>query len=264
MTQYTRLKWEYISGMSIIKVLLKSWIGYKHQFKFNRLDRQKDLWYFEFIDAKKVKTIIDYKHYIGLKILEYLSTNLSEKKSTTKETVEFSMLELQKTLNLKEDQSSKIIDKALLHLHELRILELGNGRFIYYAPMNIKKMDKMLAPNKKYTKLEYKSRLEPYYQRKMESIHIVGEYSERLIKNSKQAQAFMKDYFTLSYRMFVNKYDKLKEKFKRPMTEYRYNKVFNSLSDEQKKVIDDKESQAMMILAGPGSGKTKVLVHTIL
>ncbi len=248
---------------SIIKVLLKSWIGYKHQFKFNRLDRQKDLWYFEFIDANRVKTIIDYKHYIGSKTLEYLSENLSEKKTTTKETVEFSMLELQKALNLKEDQSSKIIDKALLHLHELRILELGNGRFIYYAPMNIKKMDKMLAPNKKYTKLEYKSRLEPYYQRKMESIHIVGEYSERLIKNSKQAQTFMKDYFTLSYRMFVNKYGELKEKFKRPMTEYRYNKIFNSLSDEQKKVIDDKESQAMMILAGPGSGKTKVLVHKI-
>ena len=255
------LKSENIS--SIIKVLLKSWIGYKHQFKFNRIDRQKDLWYFEFIDAKKVKTIIDYKHYIGLKTLEYLSTNLSEKKATTKETVEFSMLELQKALNLEESQSSKIIDKALLHLHELRILELGNGRFIYYAPMNIKKLDKMLTPNKKYTKLEYKSRLEPYYQRKMESIHIVGEYSERLIKNSKQAQTFMKDYFTLSYRMFVNKYGELKEKFKRPMTEYRYNKIFNSLSDEQKKVIDDKESQAMMILAGPGSGKTKVLVHKI-
>jgi len=248
---------------SIIKVLLKSWIGYKHQFKFNRLDRQKDLWYFEFIDMNRVKKIIDYKHYIGLKTLEYLSINLFEKKVSTKETVEFSMLELQKALNLKEDQSSKIIDKALLHLHELRILELGNGRFIYYAPMNIKKMDKMLVPNKKYTKLEYKSRLEPYYQRKMESIHIVGEYSERLVKNSKQAQAFMKDYFTLSYRMFVNKYGELKEKFKRPMTEYRYNKIFNSLSVEQKKVIDDKESQAMMILAGPGSGKTKVLVHKI-
>lgn len=248
---------------SIIKVLLKSWIGYKHQFKFNRLDRQKDLWFFEFIDASKVKIIIEYKQNIGFKTLQYLSVNLSEKKTTTKETVEFSMLELENVLNLKESQSSKIIDKALLHLHELRILELGNGRFIYYAPMNITKMDKMLAPNKKYTKLEYKSRLEPYYQRKMESIHIVGEYSERLIKNSKQAQAFMKDYFTLSYRMFVNKYGELKEKFKRPMTEYRYNKVFNSLSDEQKKVIDDKESQAMMILAGPGSGKTKVLVHKI-
>jgi len=248
---------------SIIKVLLKSWIGYKHQFKFNRLDRQKDLWYFEFIDSEKVKSIIDYKHYIGLKIINFLSTNLQEKKYNTKEVVEFSMLELQQALDLKEVHSTKIIDKALLHLHELRILELGNGRFIYYAPMNIKKLDKMLVPNKKYTKLEYKSRLEPYYQRKMESIHIVGEYSERLIKNSKHAQAFMKDYFTLSYRMFVNKYGELKEKFKRPMTEYRYNKIFNALSNEQKKVIDDKESQAMMILAGPGSGKTKVLVHKI-
>ena len=247
----------------VIKVLLKSWMWHKHQFKFNRLDRQKDLWYFEFINANEVKTIIDRKYDMGFKILKYLSKNLSEKKNTTKEIVEFSMFELQEALNLKKNQSLKNIDKVLLHLHELRVLELGSGRFIYYAPMNIKKMDKMLVPNKKYTKLEYKSRLEPYYQRKMESIHIVGEYSERLIKNSKQAQTFMKDYFTLPYRMFVNKYGELKEKFKRPMTKYRYNKIFNSLSSEQKRVIDDKESQAMMILAGPGSGKTKVLVHKI-
>jgi len=248
---------------SIIKILLKSWIGYQHQFKFNRLDRQKNLWYFEFIDAKKVKNIIDYKHSVASRLLKYLSEKISETKVTTKEEIEFSMLELQKVLNLKETQSGKILDKALLHLHELRILELGKGRFIYYAPMNIKKLDKMQIQNKKYTKAEYKSRLEPYYQRKMESIHIVGEYSELLIKNSQLAQTFMKDYFTLRYRVFVNKYGELKEKFKRPMTEYRYNKIFNSLSEEQKKVIDDKESQAMMILAGPGSGKTKVLVHKI-
>lgn len=248
---------------STIKILLKSWIGDKHQFKFNRLDRQKDLWYFEFIDTEKIQKIIDYKHYIASNIISFLTKNLAETKSSTREFVEFSMLDLQKELNIDKPNMSKIIDKALLHLHELRILELGNGRFIYYAPLNIQKFDKMLAPNKKYTKLEYKSRLEPYYQRKMESIHIIGEYSTRLIKDANRAQAFMKDYFTLSYRAFINKYGELKEKFKRPMTEYRYNKIFNSLSDEQKKVIDDKESQAMMILAGPGSGKTKVLVHKI-
>ncbi|MGE4511796.1 MAG: RecQ family ATP-dependent DNA helicase [Sulfurimonadaceae bacterium] len=251
------------NNSSLIKVLLKSWIGDKHNFKFNRIDRQKDLWYFEFLDSKKVANIIDYKHSLGLKILEFLSVNLQENEDNTKESVAFSMLELERFLDLKETQSLKIIDKTLLHLHELRVLELGSGRFIYYAPMSIKKLDKMLVRNKKYTKDEYKTRMEPYYQRKMESIHIVGAYSERLIKNSKLAEVFMKDYFTLSYRMFLNKYGELKEKFKRPMTEYRYNKIFNTLSQEQKNVIHDKESAAMMVLAGPGSGKTKVLVHKI-
>ncbi|EDZ62212.1 ATP-dependent DNA helicase [Sulfurimonas gotlandica GD1] len=244
----------------IIKVLLKSWIGNRHQFKFNRIDRQKDLWYFEFIDTKKVKEIIGYKHYITSKIMKFLTKNITDKKSSSKESVEFSMLELQEELKI---ENLKIIDKALLHLHELKVIELGNGRFIYYAPMNIQKLDRMLTPNKKYTKQEYKTRLEPYYQRKMESIHIVGEYSTRLIKDSKNAQIFMKNYFTLSRKEFLKKYGELEEKFKRPMTEYRYNKIFNELSDEQKKVIDDNESQGMMILAGPGSGKTKVLVHKI-
>jgi len=250
------------NNIPLIKVLLKSWIGDKHYFKFNRIDRQKNLWYFEFHDKKKVEDRIAYKHFIALKTLEFLSSHL-QNENDEKESIAFSMLELERFLVLNETQSLKIIDKTLLHLHELRVLELGNGRFIYYAPMSIKKLDKMLVLNKKYTKAEYKTRLEPYYQRKMESIHIVGAYSERLIKNARQAEIFMKDYFTLSYRMFLGKYGELKEKFKRPMTEYRYNKIFNTLSQEQKNVIEDKESEAIMVLAGPGSGKTKVLVHKI-
>jgi len=244
----------------IIKILIKSWRGRDHQFKFNRLDRQKDLWYFEFLDKEKLLESIGYRQFVSLKLVEYFAKDVDQKKTTEKNSVEFSMIEVQEELKI---EYANIIDKALLHLHELKILELGNGRFIYYSPMSIEKSEKMLLPRKRYTKAEYKTRLEPYYQYKMESIHIVGEYSSKLVSDSKKAQIFMKDYFTLSYKAFVSKYSELKEKFKKPMTEYRYNKIYSNLSLEQKLVIEDKTSQAVMILAGPGSGKTKVLVHKI-
>jgi ATP-dependent DNA helicase RecQ len=252
------------NNIPIIKVILKSWRGGTTQnFKFSRIERQKDIWVFEFFDKEKLQRTIEYKQRIAINILRFFYEHLQHKNSTEKELLEFSLQELLEHLQLSSNQAPTIIDKTLLHLHELHVVELANGRFIYYAPMTITKLDKMLIINKKYTKVEYKKRLAPYYQRKMEAIHIVGEYCEQLLENTQAAQEFMKDYFTLSYRMFTNKYGKLKEKFKRPMTQYRYNKIFYELSTPQKEIIEDKNSQAIMILAGPGSGKTKVLVHKI-
>lgn len=244
----------------MIKVVLKSWRGAKRWFTFSRIDRQRDVWLFGMTDIDALKGSIEAKQTLAKRLIGYFLQQSALEKQGEKQRIEFSMLELQQALHVKE---AKEIDAVLLHLHELKILELGQGRFIYYSPMNIEKKEKMLVPNKRYTKAEYKIRLEPYYQRKMESIHIAGEYSTRLMKDVKQAQQFMRDYFTLPYEHFLRKYQALKEKFKRPMTQRRYEKIVQSLSQEQQCIIEDKTSSAMMILAGPGSGKTKVLVHKI-
>ena len=243
-----------------IKLLLKSWRGRDGQFKFNRIDRAHDIWNFKILDQARLDQAIAYKQQIIERLVLYFQEQLADFASNEKQPLEFSILELQKLLQIK---SPKVVDKALLHLHQLKMVELGQGRFIYYAPMRIEKLDKMYQPNKRYTKQEYNERLKPFYQRKMESVHIIGEYSSRLIQNSQSAQVFMRDYFTLSYDKFIKKYQELKDKFRFPMTEQRYRKIFQSLSPEQQKIIDDKDSQAIMILAGPGSGKTKVLVHKI-
>ena len=55
----------------------------------------------------------------------------------------------------------------------------------------------------------------------------------------------------------------LKEKITRPISQHRYEKIFTKMSPVQKQIMEDTASKAMMILAGPGSGKTRVLVHKI-
>jgi ATP-dependent DNA helicase RecQ len=47
------------------------------------------------------------------------------------------------------------------------------------------------------------------------------------------------------------------------MTPSRYKKIFGILSDKQKEIIEDDKSQYIVIAAGPGSGKTRVLVHKL-
>ncbi|MAC82766.1 MAG: recombinase RecQ [Arcobacter sp.] len=240
----------------LIKSIIKNWKS-KSNFIFNRRSREHDLWYFKFENTENVKNTIIKKHEISEKTIYILTKDLKSKK---KEEVVFSLKSLHKYLNKKFTLEE--IDKTLLYLHHLNLLELLTGRFINYSPMNIYKEDK-INTKRKYTNNEYKNRLDKHYQTKIESIHIMGEYAKRLKGDDYKAILFLKDYFTLSYDKFKNKYKLLKDKISKPITQKRYNKIFEKMSDEQKEIIQDTKTKAMMILAGPGSGKTKVLVHKI-
>ena len=242
---------------TLIRNLIRNWKE-KSSFLFKRISRQNDLWYFSFVDIEKVKKTLENKHLISEKVLTLFSKELEGKEK--EKTIDFSLKSLRKEIG--KIYSLKEIDKTLLYLHHLHVIELLNGRFISYSPMKITKEDKTKF-KRKYTPKEYQNRLAKHYQVKIESIHIMGEYAKRLQKDDYKAGMFLRDYFILPYDEFKKKYELLKEKISRPITQRRYNKIFSEMSNEQKEIINDKNTKAMMILAGPGSGKTKVLVHKI-
>ncbi|TLS96325.1 UvrD-helicase domain-containing protein [Aliarcobacter cibarius] len=240
----------------LIKSIIKNWRS-KSNFIFSRQNREQDLWYFKFENLQNLKDRIHKNHIISEKTLSILTKDLNNKQ---KEEIVISLKILHDSMNKEYDIEE--IDKALLYLHHLNILELLKGRFINYSPMIIEKEEKFQT-KRKYTNNEYKNRLEQHYQTKIESIHIMGEYAKRLKDDDYKAILFLRDYFTLSYENFKDKYKLSKEKISKPITQKRYNKIFEKISEEQKEIINDKDTKAMMILAGPGSGKTKVLVHKI-
>jgi len=241
----------------LIKNLLRHWRD-KSLFLFKRINRQNDLWYFQIIDNPQMRSKIQSRHTVAMKILTRFSEKLEKRDKEV--TIDFSLKALRSDIGT--EYSLKDIDKTLLYLHHLGILELLKGRFISYAPMKITKKEKTNI-KRKYTANEYKIRLEKHYQTKIESIHIMGEYAQRLQSDDHKAGMFLRDYFTLKYDLFKKKYNLLKEKISRPITQRRYDKIFSEMSDAQKEIIQDRKTKAMMILAGPGSGKTKVLVHKI-
>lgn len=246
--------------IELTKDILRLWRQAKNGFHCRRVDRQHDGWKIVVESYEKLKKSLEEKHKIAKKVIEYFLSKIDNEKKNKKVYIEFSLLEVQKNIN--PSIPIKWFDKVLLYLHRIKIIELLDGRFIYYAPMTIYKTDKF-DKKLKYTKAEYAVRMKPYYESKIEAIHIIGRYAELLQKNYHQALLFLKDYFTVPYNSFKRKYKLLKEEILRPMTRKRYEKIFNGLSEEQKRVIEDKDSKTVMILAGPGSGKTKVLVHKI-
>lgn len=241
----------------LIKDITRNWKD-KSSFIFKRVSRHNDLWYFYFFDKNSMKKRIEQKHMIANRILELFSKEFEGHEKI--KSIDFSINSLRKEIG--REFTIKQIDKTLLYLHHLKIVELLNGRFISYSPMQIEKKEK-ISIKRKYTPKEYENRLAKHYLTKIESIHIMGEYAKRLHNDNYKASIFLRDYFVLPYKEFTKKYNLLKEKLSRPITQHRYDKIFAKMSPHQQKIIKDKKTKAMMILAGPGSGKTKVLVHKI-
>ena len=247
------------NNMSLqIKEILKFWSD-KEIFSFHRVDRHKDVWHISISNLQELQKKNRLKHTLAAKIIKHFTDSLDKKTKVKKFEVEFSLIDLKNHLAF--EGSLRQVEKVLLYLHEMRLLELSQGRFIYYAPMSLHKTAKVNQKNR-YTKEEYKIRMAKHYQQKIEAIHIMGEYAKLLLKSEQSAAEFMKDYFILSYEAFKKKY-KLSRKISQPLTQKKAEQIYAKLSEEQQKIMQDRASKGMMILAGPGSGKTKVLVHKI-
>jgi len=179
--------------------------------------------------------------------------------------VEFSIFQLKTQVDanhlFKNDYSLTDYDKALLYLNEISAIKLDRGLYVYYSPYVITRCD---MNNKRfYTDKDY-MKLETFYRQRIEQVHIVGEYAKILSQNYQEAMTFVEDYFSLEYPAFIKKYfPRRRSQIQKPITEKQFKELYRDLSPTQLKIIEDNRSKAILVAAGPGSGKTRVLIHKV-
>ena len=153
------------------------------------------------------------------------------------------------------------IEEALLYLSKIGAMKLEGGFLVIYNAMEIHR----LADMKNRYKLEDYRMLDEFYKQKIRQIHIVGEYANLMVRDYDAALRYVQDYFQMDFRKFIAKYfkgERLAE-IDRNITPGKYKKVFGELSESQRTIINDKLSKRIVVAAGPGSGKTRVLVHKL-
>ncbi|MDZ7794916.1 MAG: RecQ family ATP-dependent DNA helicase [Spirochaetia bacterium] len=225
---------------------------YQIEFQFsgdiikNRLHRQNDL------SGRVIEYFIEH------------STKSESIDAKNRSQIDFSIVQLKDTLTqglLGEAFEIEEIEAVLLFLGKTKVIELVDGFFVYYPAITIDRIEK--NNRKRYTQDDY-STLEEYYQNRIQQVHIAGEYAKRMIDDYESALVFVDDYFTLEYADFIKKhFPNRKTEIERPLTLEKFNRLINDVSQEQLAVIQDNTSQHIMVAAGPGSGKTRVLVHKI-
>ena len=204
-------------------------------------------------------------------IIEWLynQPSLVTNTDSEKNAIRFSIIELLKDIKTKsqllfinvDNIQLEDVEESLLYLSKIGALKLEGGFLVLYNAMNIRR----IKDNKARYKVDDYRMLNEFYKQKIQQVHIVGEYANLMVKDYNAALQYVQDYFQMDYKKFINKYFKgeRNKEIERNLTPNKYKQLFGQLSQRQLEIISDKDSRYIVVAAGPGSGKTRVLVHKL-
>lgn len=181
--------------------------------------------------------------------------------------VEFSIQELKDSFEsefslFSQSCTSAEVEDALFYLTKIEAMKIDGGFLVLYNRLSIERTE--LDNRSQYKKEDYQ-KLDQFYENKIQQIHIVGEYAKKMISDYQQALKFVEDYFQMNYPQFLNKYFRgsRQDEISRNITPKKFRQLFGELSPAQLKIIKDKDSKYIVVAAGPGSGKTRILAHKL-
>ena len=160
-----------------------------------------------------------------------------------------------------ERKLHRLMERSLLWLHEQEVVRLNRGLTVFRPAMTI-----VLDRDPRGFKQSDHKSLALHYDATVRQIHVMAEFAQRGLANVADALQLSIDYFTLGEAEFLRRWlpDQHQE-LGRQTTPESWNKIVESLNNPRQRalVADNRETTNVLVLAGPGSGKTRVLVHRI-
>lgn len=262
----------YKSSPSKLKTIINFW-AIKNWIKRQNLESSKDHILVCCVQPKEVlEKKMEKRHELAIFIVGYLyektNVNIAMDEPRREEVLaEFSVHELKEAFGKERklfitEITIEDIEDTLFYLSRIGAIKIEGGFLVIYNRLTI---DRIEQNNRIQYKNDDYQKLHQFYENKIQQIHIVGEYARKMIEDYKGALQFVDDYFQLNYTSFLNKYfpGSRQDEIKRNITPAKFRQLFGSLSETQLKIIKDNQAQYIAVLAGPGSGKTRVLVHKL-
>ena len=196
----------------------------------------------------------------------YQAINPSEQSSQAEVLVEFSLGALRDsirqdmTLAVHNDKELAAIERGLLFLHEQNAIILQQGLAVFRQAMTLKLNQP--ARGRRYNKGDYDP-LARHYEARVAQVHVMNEYARLGLEKIRSALRLVRDYFEQDNLSFLSRYFRGKRKLLEQATsEQSLKDIVESLGNpQQQAIVQAPADRNMLVLAGPGSGKTRVVVH---
>ncbi len=180
--------------------------------------------------------------------------------------VEFSLEQLlaaiDEDLELRSQPSpepSTEIEYALLFLHRVGAIVLHKGLAVFRQAMVLRVPSESQA--RQYTRDDFHPLAEHQDERTMQ-IHAMHEFARRMENTPKDGLQLLDDYFRLGRTEFFARHFKHRRaELERATSAESWRRIVMDLSKDQRRIVEASATESLLVLAGPGSGKTRVVVH---
>ncbi|WP_245243321.1 RecQ family ATP-dependent DNA helicase [Pararhodobacter sp. SW119] len=156
---------------------------------------------------------------------------------------------------------TRLMDRVLLWLHEQQVVTLGRGLTVFRPAITVH----LDAKGGRFTEQHF-TPLDEHYTEQTIQTHVMAAYAEKGLARMDEAQRLSEDYFVLDRDAFLRRWLPGRgAELRRQTTGPSWKAIVEALENpvQQDIVRDDREQTNVLVLAGPGSGKTRALVHRI-
>lgn len=145
------------------------------------------------------------------------------------------------------------LEKALIWLHRQRLIRITEGLNLFHQALKVRGIPRVRIDriNSRYSK-----QVQSHYDEQARRTHIMLKYGKT--NDYLERQQLVQDYFGLPAKEFYKHYS---DPGTKPVDPDEYHKILD-LNESQRNIVLS-ESPAIAVIAGPGSGKTRTIVHRI-
>lgn len=165
-------------------------------------------------------------------------------------------------LDLAIERWDVAMSSALMYLDANEVIALVRGKAIFRAAMTINLNPQ--ARRRQFRKSDY-AELALHYKDKIIQVHVMAEYARLALAKMQAAMGLVVDYFRLERAAFVKRYFAGREDvLAMATTEVAHRRILTDLANpDQQAIVAAPLDGNHLVLAGPGAGKTRVIVHRV-